>query len=86
MQGKCRRNYYLNGTLKYQLIPNKKCITNHSKFIWYSITINFFQPTHRIGVAIGDFILDLSQISHLFDGPVLKHHQDVFKKVSRFIK
>ncbi|KAF5307565.1 hypothetical protein FQR65_LT18388 [Abscondita terminalis] len=34
----------------------------------------------RIGVAIGDKILDLSLISHLFDGPVLRCRQDVFKE------
>ncbi|XP_073917828.1 fumarylacetoacetase isoform X2 [Castor canadensis] len=32
----------------------------------------------RIGVAIGDQILDLSVIKHLFTGPVLFKHQDVF--------
>jgi len=35
-------------------------------------------PSRRIGVAIGDNILDLKQISHLFDGPLLKNKQDVF--------
>lgn len=39
------------------------------------------QPKHRIGVAIGDYVLDLSQIAHLFNGDVLKQHQDVFKEV-----
>lgn len=34
-----------------------------------------------IGVAIGDSILDLSQISHLFTGPLLSGiHQNVFKQ------
>ncbi|XP_037689170.1 fumarylacetoacetase isoform X2 [Choloepus didactylus] len=32
----------------------------------------------RIGVAIGEQILDLSVIKHLFTGPVLSKHQDVF--------
>jgi len=36
--------------------------------------------THRIGVAIGDLILDLSVISHLFCGPVLSSQQNIFKK------
>uniref|UniRef100_G1SM91 Fumarylacetoacetase n=1 Tax=Oryctolagus cuniculus TaxID=9986 RepID=G1SM91_RABIT len=36
------------------------------------------QPRPRIGVAIGDQILDLSAIKHLFTGPVLSQHQDVF--------
>ncbi|KIH52780.1 putative fumarylacetoacetase, partial [Ancylostoma duodenale] len=35
---------------------------------------------HRIGVAIGESILDLSAVAHLFDGPALKSHQDVFKQ------
>ncbi|XP_033258871.2 fumarylacetoacetase isoform X5 [Orcinus orca] len=35
-------------------------------------------PRPRIGVAIGDQILDLSIIKHLFTGPVLSQHQDVF--------
>ncbi|XP_019062623.1 fumarylacetoacetase-like [Fukomys damarensis] len=38
----------------------------------------FPQPRPRIGVAIGDQILDLSAIKHLFTGPVLTKHQDVF--------
>uniref|UniRef100_A0A4W3H444 Fumarylacetoacetase n=1 Tax=Callorhinchus milii TaxID=7868 RepID=A0A4W3H444_CALMI len=36
------------------------------------------KPNHRLGVAIGDQILDLSVIKHLFSGPVLSKHQDVF--------
>ncbi|XP_058521532.1 fumarylacetoacetase isoform X2 [Ochotona princeps] len=35
-------------------------------------------PRPRIGVAIGDQILDLSIIKHLFTGPILSKHQDVF--------
>lgn len=35
-------------------------------------------PRRRIGVAIGDQILDLSIIKHLLTGPVLSKHQDVF--------
>lgn len=31
------------------------------------------QPKHRIGVAIGDLILDLSKITHLFEGKLLKN-------------
>jgi len=33
-----------------------------------------------IGVAIGDSILDLSQVSHLFTGPLLHSQQHVFKQ------
>ncbi|GLV46376.1 Fumarylacetoacetase [Carabus blaptoides fortunei] len=36
--------------------------------------------TARIGVAIGDQILDLSKVSHLFEGPHLKNNQHVFKQ------
>jgi fumarylacetoacetase len=32
-------------------------------------------PSHRIGVAIGDQILDLSLVAHLFTGPLLASHQ-----------
>lgn len=39
------------------------------------------QPRPRIGVAIGDQILDLSVIKHLFTGLVLSKHQDVFSQV-----
>lgn len=34
-------------------------------------------------MAIGDQILDLSIIKHLFTGPVLSKHQDVFDQVGR---
>jgi len=37
------------------------------------------QPEHRIGVAIGDKVLDLAKISDLFDGPLLKTNQSVFR-------
>ena len=30
---------------------------------------------HRVGVAIGNFILDLSKVKHLFVGPLMKQHQ-----------
>lgn len=35
-------------------------------------------PKHRVGVAIGDQILDLSVIKHLFTGPALSSHRHVF--------
>lgn len=37
-------------------------------------------PTQRIGVAIGDKVLDLSVVKHLFNGPVLNGQQEVFSK------
>lgn len=44
-------------------------------------TLTAWQPRHRIGVAIGDQILDLSVIRHLFNGPALAKHQHVFDQV-----
>ncbi|CAD6185405.1 unnamed protein product [Caenorhabditis auriculariae] len=38
--------------------------------------------THRIGVAIGEEILDLSVVSKFFDGPILREHQNVFQNES----
>ncbi|CAK9289942.1 unnamed protein product [Gordionus sp. m RMFG-2023] len=46
----------------------------------YGIFSTKDDPKHRIGVAIGDFVLDLSKISHLFNGPLLKDKQDAFKQ------
>lgn len=42
-------------------------------------TILYFQTDKHIGVAIGEWILDLNAISHLFNGPLLKDKQHVFK-------
>jgi fumarylacetoacetase len=39
------------------------------------------QQKHRIGVAIGDQILDLSVVKHLFSGPVLQSQQHIFEEV-----
>lgn len=36
----------------------------------------------RIGVAIGDYVLDLSQIKHLFNGPIMQTHQSVLDQSS----
>lgn len=44
----------------------------------YGVFSTAANPRPRIGVAIGDQILDLSIIKHLFTGPVLSKHQDVF--------
>ncbi|XP_018416865.1 PREDICTED: fumarylacetoacetase [Nanorana parkeri] len=38
------------------------------------------EPRHRIGVAIGDQVLDLSVIRHLFNGPFMSAHQAVFNE------
>ncbi|CAF0970627.1 unnamed protein product [Adineta steineri] len=37
---------------------------------------------HRIGVAIGTKILDLSVIKHLFDGAQMKDKQNVFEETT----
>merc|ERR1711887_237363 len=44
----------------------------------YGVFSTVSEPGPRIGVAIGNHVLDLAKISHLFTGPLLAHHQDVF--------
>ncbi|CAD5223151.1 unnamed protein product [Bursaphelenchus okinawaensis] len=55
-----------------------------SDFTWDNLPYGVFStkdnPKNRIGVAIGTKILDLSVISHLFDGPLLNDKQDVFRQ------
>lgn len=65
--------------LNLSIIPTVK--PHYRMLVTYCIKINFksFQPQKRIGVAIGEEILDLSAIAHLFDGPLLKNKQDVFR-------
>ncbi|XP_071445905.1 fumarylacetoacetase [Hetaerina americana] len=46
----------------------------------YGVFSSADNANHRIGVAIGDHVLDLSVISHLFDGPLLRQNQHVFKQ------
>jgi len=48
----------------------------------YGVFSTASEPQHRIGVAIGNHILDLSKIAHLFDGPLLSEHQAVFQQSS----
>ncbi|XP_075980355.1 fumarylacetoacetate hydrolase [Anticarsia gemmatalis] len=45
----------------------------------YGVFTSFKNAEPHIGVAIGDLILDLNIIAHLFDGPLLKSKQNVFK-------
>merc|ERR1712142_362066 len=45
----------------------------------YGVFSTASEPGPRIGVAIGSHVLDLSKISHLFTGPLLAHHQQVFR-------
>lgn len=56
-----------------------------SRMEHFFYVVAILQPTHRIGVAIGDQILDLKQIAHLFTGPELKNHQHVFKQVGLYL-
>uniref|UniRef100_A0A672ZTM5 Fumarylacetoacetase n=1 Tax=Sphaeramia orbicularis TaxID=375764 RepID=A0A672ZTM5_9TELE len=53
-----------------------------SDFSFHNLPYGVFStdanPRHRLGVAIGDQILDLSIIKSLFRGPVMSKHQDVF--------
>lgn len=53
-----------------------------SDFSFHNLPYGVFStadnPKCRIGVAIGDQILDLSVILSLFQGPVMSKHQDVF--------
>uniref|UniRef100_A0A8B9KJS8 Fumarylacetoacetase n=1 Tax=Astyanax mexicanus TaxID=7994 RepID=A0A8B9KJS8_ASTMX len=57
-------------------------VEENSDFSYHNLPYGVFStqdnPRHRIGVAIGDQILDLSVIKHLFNGPALGKHQDVF--------
>ncbi|XP_060035556.1 fumarylacetoacetase isoform X2 [Erinaceus europaeus] len=46
----------------------------------YGVFSTAADPRPRIGVAIGEQILDLSVIRHLFTGPALAPHQDVFNQ------
>lgn len=46
----------------------------------YGIFSTKNKPEKRIGVAIGDEILNLRAIAHYFDGPLLKNKQDVFHR------
>ncbi|XP_053574434.1 fumarylacetoacetase [Bombina bombina] len=46
----------------------------------YGIFSTEDEPRHRIGVAIGDQILDLSVIKQLFTGPYMSGKQDVFNQ------
>ncbi|XP_078329776.1 fumarylacetoacetase-like [Crassostrea virginica] len=48
----------------------------------YGVFSTADNPTHRIGVAIGNQVLDLSVIKNLFTGPVLQSQQDVFQETT----
>ncbi|XP_033625007.1 fumarylacetoacetase-like [Asterias rubens] len=46
----------------------------------YGVFSTAENPQHRIGVAIGDQVLDLSVVKELFNGPHLSECRDVFDK------
>ncbi|XP_038851895.1 fumarylacetoacetase [Salvelinus namaycush] len=80
--------------LTLESIPEYNCnfkmsfvkIDEKSDFSYHNLPYGVFSTPdnsrHRIGVAIGDQILDLSVIKSLFRGPVLSNHQDVFDQPS----
>uniref|UniRef100_A0A671SI71 Fumarylacetoacetase n=1 Tax=Sinocyclocheilus anshuiensis TaxID=1608454 RepID=A0A671SI71_9TELE len=59
-------------------------VEEKSDFSYHNLPYGVFSTPdnsrHRIGVAIGDQILDLSVVKHLFNGPALGPHQDVFEQ------
>lgn len=48
----------------------------------YGVFSTANDSTPRIGVAIGDLILSLREIAHLFNGPYLKDQQHVFRETT----
>ncbi|XP_076143478.1 fumarylacetoacetase [Alosa pseudoharengus] len=76
--------------LTLKSIPEYNCnlkmsfikVDEESDFSFHNLPYGVFStvdnPRHRIGAGIGDQILDLSAIKHLFNGPVLSKHQNVF--------
>ncbi|KFM61418.1 Fumarylacetoacetase, partial [Stegodyphus mimosarum] len=59
-------------------------VPENCHFSYQNLPYGIFSPPGdkrpRPGVAIGEYILDLSIIKHLFDGPLLKNHQYVFEE------
>jgi len=45
----------------------------------YGVFSNSADPRPRLGVAVGESVLDLSRIAHLFTGPLLAAKQEVFR-------
>ncbi|KAL9958442.1 hypothetical protein ACROYT_G035454 [Oculina patagonica] len=46
----------------------------------YGIFSTSDNPRHRIGVAIGEYVLDLSEISDLFTGPLMSQRKSVLQE------
>ena len=80
--------YYVSHVFQKSLFTSILASTSDWQHPWtkyyhyWSFDCFYFQPKHRIGVAIGDKILDMSVVKHLFSGPNMTDKQDVFDKVS----
>ena len=48
----------------------------------YGVFSTVDDPRHRIGVAVGDSVLDLSKISGLFKGPYMVSNQKVLEETT----
>ncbi|XP_067257148.1 fumarylacetoacetase-like isoform X2 [Chanodichthys erythropterus] len=70
--------YHCNFTMSFVKVEEKSDFSYHN--LPYGVFSTPDNPRHRIGVAIGDQILDLSVIKHLFSGPALGPHKDVFEQ------
>lgn len=61
-------------------------ITENHDFSYHNLPYGVFSTennkTHRIGVAIGDYVLDLTQVKHLFTGPLMNNHQNVLTETT----
>merc|ERR1711936_135219 len=58
-------------------------ISEDSQFSLQNLPYGVFsragQPGTRLGVAVGDQVLDLFQLSHLFTGPLMREQQEVLR-------
>nr|XP_006628683.1 PREDICTED: fumarylacetoacetase isoform X1 [Lepisosteus oculatus] len=67
---------HLNYTMSFIKVDEKSDFSFHN--LPYGVFSTPDNPRHRIGVAIGDQILDLGVIKTLFTGPTISRHQNVF--------
>ncbi|XP_053127630.1 fumarylacetoacetase [Hemicordylus capensis] len=70
--GGCKRN------LDMSFIPASEKSDFPIQNLPYGVFSTKEVPKHRIGVAIGNQVLDISAVKHLFDGPILSKHHHVF--------
>lgn len=64
--------------LPYGIFSTTNDVRTSSNFFAF---LSNLQDKKRIGVALGDQILDLSLVKHLFTGPLLSGCQHVFEQV-----